>query len=37
MSDHTHCKWRSTIANVVEEAGAEELLSYKELFTTVAL
>ena len=35
MNDHTHHQWRSTIANVAEEAIAEELSSYKELFTTV--
>jgi len=30
-------KWCSTIANVAEEAVAEELLPYKELFTIVVL
>ena len=36
-SDHTHCQWRRTVANVGEEAVAEELSPYKELFTTVVL
>ena len=35
-SDHTHRQWRSTM-NAVEEDVAEELLPYKELFTTVLL
>ena len=34
-SNHTHHQWQSTIANAVEEAVVEELLPYKELFTTV--
>jgi len=37
MSYHTHHKLHSTIANVVEEAGAKELFPYKELFTIVTL
>ena len=37
MSDHTQCQWHSAIVNAVEEAVAEELLPYKELFTTVVL
>ena len=36
-SDHTHREWRSRVWNVVGEAVEEELLPYKELFTTVVL
>ena len=36
-SDHIHRQWQSTVVNVAEEAIAEELLPYKELFTTVVL
>ena len=36
-SDHIHHQWKSTIANAAKEAVAEELLPYKELFTTVVL
>jgi len=37
VSDHSHHQWRSTIADAVVEAVAEELSPYKELFTTVVL
>ena len=37
IADHTHRKWRSRVWNVVGEAVEEELLPYKELFTTVVL
>ena len=35
--DHTHREWRSRVWNVAGEAVEEQLLPYKELFTTVVL